>query len=515
MGLIFTALYLPIMCVVWTYGNKLEYYFAAKEVFAMANILIFLLCIPLVVLFYFLSKNLNRRRVSFDKWWAKLILVAALVLIYWFLYYVNVYIARCIVFQQGWDVSCVVGAVYRLSDNENLGRDAYFELYPNNIPITYVLYKIYSKVSDSYIYFKEFYWIQIVCGMISVAGFMLSSLVAKITNKILPTFVATGIYCVLMAFLPQKIVPYTDMFSLCFPITILCFYAFYVLSKSKYKYVYLLPIVLFSVLGGLIKTTVFVVFIAIVITELVRGIVSAKSRKYDLMALLASIILVGVLTVSLNFFFSKSMGFIPDKSQAVSWQHYFYMGMMDETDGAFNAKSLDIIDEYTDISVSQRHVAEIEAGLDIVKNRSFSENVMHYVKKMVMTFNDGTFTWFGEGAAHFAEYPSISGSRFKEFLQNLFWYGGEHYIVFTTVCQYIWFFILIGLVPFGMQIFSIAKGGTDDKKWIYMSLVMSLVGIFLFIALFEARARYLINFIPVFITCSILGFDYIFAKISK
>lgn len=46
-------------------------------------------------------------------------------------------------------------------------------------------------------------------------------------------------------------------------------------------------------------------------------------------------------------------------------------------------------------------------------------------------------------------------------------------------------------------------------------LSLSLIGIALFVTLFEARARYLYTFVPIFIVTSVIGYWNLFEKIRQ
>ncbi len=137
-----------------------------------------------------------------------------------------------------------------------------------------------------------------------------------------------------------------------------------------------------------------------------------------------------------------------------------------------------------------------------------------------MTYNDGTFTWRGEGGGIFKEYPSLSESRFKPLLKSLFWCDGDKYHYFTTYCQYIWLFVLVAMSAFWFVfvrglLTGKNKAESSDIEWTMVALAIAVIGVFLYLLLFEARARYLINFIPIFIVGGTYGLWRVFEDIPK
>ena len=78
---------------------------------------------------------------------------------------------------------------------------------------------------------------------------------------------------------------------------------------------------------------------------------------------------------------------------------------------------------------------------------------------------------------------------------NYFNSKGESYFIFASICQFIWISLLevcfIGLF--------MNKLSTKE-----MVLVLTFIGQTLFLMIFEARARYLIIYLPVFICLATL-----------
>lgn len=429
-----------------------------------------------------------------------IITTISLVLIYAVWYVINIKISKKIAFSTGWDPSCVQGTAYNLFKGGAIGNDGYYSTYPNNIPMVWILYRSFDFIKrfQSYPYYAEFFWIQILCVLESVTGIVLGITSYVSTKKIFPVAVSTILYLALIGISPWSIIPYTDTFSILFPILGLCFYFLYLEMKKNVKYALLFAACLFITLGSLIKITVVIVLISIVISEILR-IVFLKKENVKRIAIVAAV----VLSVIPFYFGLKTVTYKDTGAElldnlSVSWQHYFYMGLIEETTGAYNSDAFSLIGQYQFRPKSERSQKELELAKEIIDERGPVRSVLFYLKKLVMTYNDGTFTWRGEGGVKYGDYPDISSESFREALRSFFWNGGSRELVFNAYSQCVWILILLGFligsVTFSIKLFK-------DKKVDFMSFtsLLSIVGITLFIMLFEARARYLYNFVPIFI----------------
>ena len=138
------SFYLPILLLSWFAGDKIDYYFCAKEKFLLPNLFIFLLVILTIAIIFIVFKIF---RYVDEMIFTKQLAVGApiLTVIYTALFFVNRFISKCIAYEQGWDVSCVCDAAHKIYEGGVMGTDSYFILYPNNIPITYILAEILKR----------------------------------------------------------------------------------------------------------------------------------------------------------------------------------------------------------------------------------------------------------------------------------------------------------------------------------------------------------------------------------
>lgn len=91
------------------------------------------------------------------------------------------------------------------------------------------------------------------------------------------------------------------------------------------------------------------------------------------------------------------------------------------------------------------------------------------------------------------------------FLRNIYYADHKYYDIYVTVMQSIWVFVLGAVVVSGL--------GKENRQEVIV-LMLSIVGLTLFEVLFEARARYLYTYAPVFCILAASGIEKLSNKLS-
>lgn len=232
------------------------------------------------ILYYFLRKLPTTPRTI-------TVFTAVTVAVCVLFYMINVNISKCIAFYGGWDCGMVANSARWIFEGGELGYDDYYTIYSNNIPITWLLYKLYcfSSGMKAYPYNPEFIWIQFQCVMLSLAVLCSVLLVLRV-SKNLGTSVITLIFNI--AFLgisPWKIIPYTDGCTIAMPVMILFLYSMVRGRKSRWSYALWFLLMFLGCLSGIMKATCYVAVIAIVIIDIfwtVSEESDVRSRLYGL-----------------------------------------------------------------------------------------------------------------------------------------------------------------------------------------------------------------------------------------
>ena len=112
---------------------------------------------------------------------------------------------------------------------------------------------------------------------------------------------------------------------------------------------------------------------------------------------------------------------------------------------------------------------------------------------MLTNYNDGTFAWGREGSFYYIV-PDNSKIKLSHTLKNVYYNDGKYYKYFSTIEQVLWVLML------GTGWYVSIKEFIEKRNINYGVSVMelSIIGITLFELLFEARARYIYLYVPIF-----------------
>lgn len=504
-GVIFMVLFLPVLFCVFFIGNRMDYFEVCKITCVLDNVVITLLAAVLFVvmlgIYYLLRKVTYNKTVN---WCVDGLLVVFFVGVY----FLGVEISKCIAFYSGWDVSCLAGTVYNLSAGTPIGGEVYYSMYPYNVPIVYFMQKAYdwAKSNSAYPYNAEFIWIQMNNAFISIAGFASCMAVKRVTKQVFPTIIVLGLYVACVVFSPWKIIPYTDMMAIAFPILCICLYLYSVTSIDKVgRYIYFALACLTATMGALIKSSAYIMLVAIVLTELVKLLKDSKMLWKEILIKCAVIVICVLAAGGVKDYTHEKTGFTPNKEISATLHHFFLMGLNEETTGGHYSGDVAIFGQYA--TGKERNQAELQLAFERIKERGVIGYPYFLLRKLTMVFNDGTFTWGKEGGFYFSDYQNLTDAPYKEFLRKLYWFDTPLTGRFSTYSQLVWFFILLG-VP------GICIGLKKDESGVQTVLTLSFLGIVMYMALLEARARYLICFLPLIITVSVMGSVQIYRALS-
>lgn len=350
------VVFLPVLFCVVMIGNNMDYNEGLKLAARLPNQVLLLIALVGMALCIFLFWKFKDVVLSYRANW---VANGILALLFFALYFVNVWMAKEIGFYPPWDIMVTRGVAYDIAYERPLGYFSYLSMYSNNIPISYILGRLYRKALEmqSYPYFYDFIWIQVNCAFISIAGFFSCLLVKKLTKKLMPVIAIFFLYLVLVGISPWKIAPYTDTYGLIFPI--ICIYCYVCYRKAEClwsKYLCILLSIVFGMLGGFIKPNVYIVVIAILGNEMICFLADYKKRwQFVLTELFLVVILAGGGRVYKSHLIDE-IGLDYNQEIETSWQYYFYMGLNEESTGSYSS-DLAIIGEFQ-TSKSDRNQAE-------------------------------------------------------------------------------------------------------------------------------------------------------------
>lgn len=492
---IFLIIFIPILFCIFVWGNKMDYNLVNKLATLCDNKILLLVSIPVLLAFFgflYVTRKIEMtRKIS-------LIINASLITTFTLVFFVNLEICKCINIAQGWDVGVVVGTAYNLSKDIPIGSENYYSLYPNNVPITFVLYKLFAFAEsiENFPYVNDFMWNIVICIMVSVTGYMTCISVKKITQNIALTVITCVLYIACVCFSPWKTVPYTDMFSMMFPMLCICLYIFQYYSKSKWsKYGLWFGIFLFGFVGSLIKPTVFIIPVAIVLCEMVSWITSFKQHWKEIIIKIGLILVSFFLYQGCKNYVYEEVGYEPVKECEFTALHFLMMGLNEESTGSFHSGDVAISGNVP--TLKDRTDKQIEVIKERLEEKGFGGYLYFLLRKMVMTFNNGSFGWAREGVYTYDVYPIYTEASYVPLVRDVFMPDAKYSGYFNTYSQGVWLLILFSIPGLCF----IEKG----KREVCMPILVSMLGTIFYLMLFEARARYLLFALPVFVVAAALG----------
>ena len=399
-------------------------------------------------------------------------------------------------FHTGWDVRGIFKTVDALLQHVLAGNsDHYYpySTYPNNLILTAVLY--YIEKAALRLGLDGYLGCLVVSALsVNLSGFFTSMCTYRLTRKSSLTILVYVLFVILVGLSPWISIPYSDTYSILFPI--LALYLYLSRPEGKPFSVRCFWIGLCSVFGAMIKPTVLIVLIAIVLLEFLR-LFSSKDRTV-LAGRLGSLGLMAIAFVPMGMFSAylrPHLNFTIDPQQQVGLTHYVMMGLNSESDGGYLQSDVDYSVSFT--SVQERNQANARAILERVRRFGPVGLLEHASRKALANFADGSFAWSIEGS-FYVKIPDRTGPL-ADTLRNWFYLDGANYSGFITIVQLLWFMVLILCAANGLD----RAGQASDTGLVFLTVLGSCA----FVMLFEARARYLFNFSPFFLTAAVLGFD--------
>lgn len=418
------------------------------------------------------------------------------------LFIVQIIILQNIYFETGWDLEHIFKAINQyvetgiLEDKTYFAEYPYFSVYPNNLFLV-TIFAVIGRIVVHFQYhgvYKALVLLDII--LVDLAGIVMVKTIENFTNRKNLKILGTLIFIAFIGLSPWFLVPYSDTYSILFPISVLYCYT----KKDKKWYHYLL-IGLCSYIGYLIKPTSIIILIAIILIECYKTIFKIKDKtKMKFVAKNGATIVLGIaIALILKMGVINIINYESEKEYTISFYHYLMMGINQDSTGAFSHE--DIIASLSIRNYDERVEYNKKTFVERLKSLSFKDFCKFYTKKTLVNYNDGTLAWGREG--DFYSTVNDKENKLANLLKDFYYNDGSLYYVFSDIMQVIW----IGILLFVML-------GAILKEFDYNTTVayLALIGLTIFTLLFEARARYLYLYAPYYIILAVIGIETIYKK---
>lgn len=487
------ALFFGILILLLFFSN-IRY--ACNKTFLISNFWIltgFLLVAVLVYVFraFACTRKLSRPKMDYDK------IVKLCMLI---LPFVQVYISYNIFFETGWDpgTRIIPAARALLAGNKEIFQTDYFSTYPNNMLLIVLFYSILQINEWVGVFTGADQLMAIVlcnCAIASVSCFLVYRVGTQLLEKKF-AFIGFLFAIVLFGTSPWMVICYSDSIALLFPILMVYIYCHQKLNRYiKYPLIGLL-----GYFGYSIKPQVGILLIALLIMEALKFIAAFNVKRFyrGIKVAAVSVLCVGILAGSLGAVY-HSLGIQLDPNRKFGATHFFMMGLNEKRLGVYAKED---VQASRDCETPQ---ARQEMNIAVAKERLSHYGIVGYAKllsrKMLTNYNDGTFAWGCEGNFRMKECEDRN-TWSSPVLKHIFYYRWNYNFVYATVVHVAWI-ILLSLICF----LTVAKLFWKKKTQptIYYVLLLSVLGLTAFQLLFEARARYLYLYLPIYILLGMYG----------
>ncbi len=398
-------------------------------------------------------------------------------------------------FKTGWDAQTVEGTASMIAAGlYKEAQNKYFSYYPNNVFLTF-LFSVVAKLGYG-VGINNYYFCIIVfqCFLFAAAGFLVYCAAEKLLNAVW----AVGIWILYVLFVgisPWVVIPYSDATGIIFPI--LVFYLSLCVKDGKHIGLSLMLLTLVSYIGYRIKPQILIMPIGIAIVAVLEFAKAHGSRRKQwlkrlIWPLLGFIAGMGIVTAGV-----KATRLQIDDGLVFSIPHYLMMGMNDEANGVINLEDQNFSMSFS--TAEERTRANLQVAAERIKEMGLPGLAQLWTKKILTNFSDGTFAWWEEG--QFYSQEMYDGNYLLRSLLSSFYYEhGSRYSLFVNYMQTLWMGILLLGAAASLKKKQYAAGNV---------LMLSIVGLFLFETIFEARARYLFIYAPVFVLQAGMGFRQI------
>lgn len=366
----------------------------------------------------------------------------------------------------------------------------YFTRWPNNIPLYILLGTIFRACSSLGVSYNAIGIAINIIAIDSAIAFMYFSVrkVSGTASAGCVSLLLAALHIPLLVYVP---IYYTDTLTLPFPII-----GFFLWLKVKEELgtgkmgkapVYAIIMALILGLGAVLKLSVLFFLIA----AAVDGLVSLPFKRGII--LVAAILVIGIATYAvLNQACMDSNMVVSDEEGCyIPKLHWVMMGLQ----GKGNYYDPDY---QLTLSVPEEGRDELVKTMIKIRIENYGIKGMaeHLYKKISFVWAEGTY------------YSSLKIDRDRAHVSWLDTYVnwmGDQFVPYAEYCQGL---LLINLISFVAAAISVLFYRPKRNQLLLVALI-SVFGVFLFECIWEARSRYIFNYLPIFLTVTCAGWGNI------
>ena len=485
-GVLYYLMMLVILAVVLLEG-MMEYSPFHRRSYVLPNIFLMAIGIAAIVL---LRCLVNKGAFSFKN---KYILPVVILV-------VTVVLSICCMYITGWDAGTLINDAYNWATTGQLGLGYYSEN-PNNRLIFVVMASLLKMGMALGITGKPALyglWVIVQCLLFWVTGFIVKDIIYRITGDDKTALFGYLLYNLFVGMSPWIVVVYTDCWGFIFPALTLWLYLVLPDDSALKLIIKWLVLVAVGLLGYQIKTTTFVMYIALVLALFISsfGVPNKILKGLGIVIFVLNVVILVPVFIKCWDFIPGTIAFeaytgekCDREAELMPW-HYFMMGLNKDSDGTFNYAD-DSFSHYIDTS-DYRVEREKKVIVERLSDLGFSGLMKLYSKKLVIDYNDGSFG-YGLTGADFVSEQIVDDAPWNVWARYIFMPGRDGFSIYLNYAHILWLAMLIACLFLKVR---------DRNE---CAIAFGLIGITLFLLMFESQQRYLLVFAPVFVIASVLG----------
>jgi len=395
-------------------------------------------------------------------------------------------VARCCWAHLGWDPAMVHQTAEEIARGVTVSRPDYYVLCPNNAPLAvlqavplWVAVKIGLGVPYVVLHYID-------AVLLNLSAYLCVRCVQLMTQSRTARWFAIVVSIGWIALSPYIVYPYTDVYSILFPV--LALYLYLRLTQKPYLQWLLISLVCF--LGAAIKPTVLIVFIALVLMQLF----AFRCMPWKRLVALTAVIVIGA--VPGKVYQDASTAYLagsakPEKQLSIT--HYLMLGMNGDSYGGHSPDDVAYTESFE--TLSERQSANIARAWERVKERGVWGNVEFFAVKLYKAYADGSFA--SHGSFQELELPKRTDAL-SAFLRSLYNRRGSLMPYCQTIAQGLWLCVLALCGAAALM---------RRKDPAVALLCLTLIGLTAYLLLFEIWPRYLFLYAPFFVILASTAFE--------
>lgn len=377
-----------------------------------------------------------------------------------------------------------------IANNLTIIHEEYYSFWPNNLSLLSLTTLIFTIIKNIGLYeYRHLILVSINCIFLMLSIILIDRVLMKLkieeSFRIFSLLLTTSLFILL----PWRIVFYNDIIAMLLVLILINLFLSYIV-KFDNKFL----IIAFFLIPFFVKMKAHIGIVAIAMSII---LVIYYREKFDL----KKIVLVAIAFVLGTIINTKLIEIVPvnvDKERNFSITHYLMMGLNDKSMGIYSIEDTNMT--ILTLSKEERVNMNLSVAYERVKRLGVSGLLDLYVKKNFSNYNDGMFSWEFDTNVH-AENINTNDNFIQKLSKNIYYPKGVYYFYYESIIQSIWLSILL----FNGLSFNKSNDIENEEEMSLLFMKLIILGISLYLILFECRARYLMQFIPIFCILSVIS----------